>query len=61
MDSAMALDQPETTMKNYQYEIKVANEPPFWEFFSPAFTLQKVREIIAKRLGRKDFTITRII
>ena len=48
-------------MKNHQYEIRVANELPFWEFFSPSFTLQEIREILAERLGRKDFTITRTI
>ena len=48
-------------MKNYQYEIKVANELPFWEFFAPSFTLAEIREILAERLGRRDFTITRTI
>ena len=48
-------------MKNYQYEIRVPNELPFWEFFAPDFTLAEIREIIAERLGRSDFTVTRTI
>ena len=48
-------------MKNHQYEIRVPNELPFWEFFSPAFTIPEIREILAERLGRSDFTLTRTI
>lgn len=48
-------------MKNHQYEIRVANELPFWEFFAPDFSLEEIREILTERLGRGDFTITRTI